>query len=174
MGYGRLIGVRPVTAAFGPLRIVLGEWTNDVRAVGQYVGVPMLGLAARGVPSSPELSCETLAPHKPQGNGSGDPLDDLVAVASGHPPAEAKGERTDDVGGFTLKQLLVLMTVMSVVLALTRLLPRSVAAFVLGLVALFGLVTVHDTRSRPAIVRLAWWLLLAIYLFTAIGAVLGL
>ena len=82
-------------------------------------------------------------------------------------PAEPGGEKS-----FTLQQLLALVLVVSVLLAMLRLLSPPLAAGVVGLIVLVGMVLMSLHDSYPAIVQLLWWLLLVLYLAMSVMAVL--
>jgi hypothetical protein len=93
--------------------------------------------------------------------------------ATNHPTDPPFGsEPPDDIGfdvhkHFTMGQLLMLMTAATIVLGVLRLLPASVGTFLVGFVVLVGMLFATDQRTAPAIVRLAWWMLLGIYLISA-------
>ena len=96
------------------------------------------------------------------------PAADAGPAADGpRPDADA---RPDWDRGYSLAQLFVLLVVVSVLLAVIRLFSPQIAAGLAGLAVLVGLV-VMSVGDPPAIVRLAWWTMLAIYLMAAAVAV---
>ena len=36
-GYGKIIAINPVVADFGDIKLDLGDWTNDLKVIGQYI-----------------------------------------------------------------------------------------------------------------------------------------
>ncbi len=36
-GYGKIKSIDPVTADFGDIKLVLGDWTNDPKVIGEYI-----------------------------------------------------------------------------------------------------------------------------------------
>jgi hypothetical protein len=87
-----------------------------------------------------------------------------AAEAAPEPPAR----RFDVHVGFSLRELLITMTVAAVAVGLLRWLGPEVLALVLGVVAVAGLVVHFAGFEPPGLVVLGWWLLLVIYL--AVGA----
>jgi hypothetical protein len=87
-----------------------------------------------------------------------------AAEAALEPPAR----RFDVHFGFSLRELLITMTVAAVAVGLLRWLGPEVLALVLGVVAVVGLVVHFAGFEPPGLVVLGWWLLLVIYL--AVGA----
>ncbi len=89
---------------------------------------------------------------------------------------ESKDELRAPEGGeeersFSLIGLFVLVTLASTVLALGSYLPREIFAGVTGLATLASMVVLSLFNAPPLVVRLAWWLLLAIYLAAIAWAV---
>ena len=95
------------------------------------------------------------------------------------PPSNAPAPSAPSDDGFdvhkhyTLRQLLALMTAATVVLGMLRLVPASLGTSAVGLVVLVAMFFATDRRSTPAIIRLAWWMLLGIYLISAAVTVRG-
>ena len=72
---------------------------------------------------------------------------------------------------FSLRELLMTMTVAAVTLGILRLMGSAeTAATLLGLVALFGLVIYAVGYEPPQVVVLGWWLTLVLYVGVSIFA----
>jgi hypothetical protein len=78
-----------------------------------------------------------------------------------------------DSSRFTLRSLFLMVTFASIVLALGSRLSRPAFAGICGLAAFVTLLFTRKFRSGGAVVQLAWWMLLAIYLVVALFAALG-
>ncbi len=102
------------------------------------------------------------------------PIEQTGRAAPEEPTASGTaGEREappDWDRGYSLAQLFVLLVVVSALLAVLRMFSPQIAAGVAGLVVLAGLVFMSLT-DPPAIIRLAWWVLLGVYLLAAAFAV---
>ena len=72
---------------------------------------------------------------------------------------------------FSLRELLLTMTVAAAVLAMIRLFGTpAFTASVLGLVAFIGLIVFSLGYSPPQIVVLGWWLILVMYVVVSVFA----
>lgn len=81
-----------------------------------------------------------------------------------HRQQEHEGRR------FTLSELMLVMAFAAVVLGVAKLLPVHAAAGLLGLLTLVVLGLSWMDTSKPHVVRLAWWVLLSLYLVVAVTA----
>jgi hypothetical protein len=79
----------------------------------------------------------------------------------------------NDPARFTLRNLLFVITMASVVLAIGVRFPRSHFAGAAGLAALLTAVSASWLRNSGAIWQLAWWTLLGIYLMACGFALMG-
>ena len=82
--------------------------------------------------------------------------------------------RFNDPSRFTLRNLLLVITLASVVLAIGVRFPRPYFAGAAGLAALVTAVSASWLRSGGAVLQLAWWTLLGIYLMACGFALVGL
>jgi hypothetical protein len=82
--------------------------------------------------------------------------------------------RSNDLTRFTLRNLLMVITLASVILAIGVRFPRPVFAGAAGLVALVTAVSASWLSRGGAVWQLAWWTLLGIYLMACGFAMLGL
>jgi hypothetical protein len=80
----------------------------------------------------------------------------------------------DDPQRFTLRGLFAVLTMVSLVLALGIRFSRPVFAGIVGVAALFTLFVARWIRVGSAVVMLAWWTLLGVYVLVAMFAMLGL
>jgi hypothetical protein len=74
---------------------------------------------------------------------------------------------------YSMKELLIAMTIAAVVLGLLGLFGLDSMALTLGIIALVGLVAQAVGFDPPRMVVLGWWLLLVFYLFIGLVAALG-
>jgi len=112
---------------------------------------------------------------------SRDPLPDgrrsttLRGVAGDHRTERGlKLARFNDPARFTLRNLLLVITMASVVLAIGVRFPRPYFAGAVGLAALVTAVSASWLRGGGAVLQLAWWTLLGIYLMACGFALAGL
>jgi hypothetical protein len=84
-----------------------------------------------------------------------------------------KPARFNDPARFTLRNLLLVITMASVVLSIGIRFPRPYFAGAAGLAALVTAVSASWLRGGGAILQLAWWTLLGIYLMACGFALLG-
>lgn len=93
-----------------------------------------------------------------------------VLVPAGRPPPPEpvpdlrKIAGYDDPRRFTLRNLLLVLTLASVVLAAGIRLPRSVFAGIVGMSALITAFSAGRLKKTGVTLELAWWTLLVIYL----------
>ncbi len=105
------------------------------------------------VPEVDRLEADTSETHAPEINLPREPAADSPV-------------RPDWDRGFSLAQLFWLLVVVSVLLAVLRCFSPQIAAGLAGLAVLVGLVGM-SMGDPPAIVRVTWWTVLAIYLAAA-------
>jgi len=79
----------------------------------------------------------------------------------------------DEDARYTLRELFVLISGASILLALGTRLPPGAFAGLLGLVTLAALAALAWFNLRAAVVQLAWWMLLALYLLAIARAIWG-
>jgi hypothetical protein len=93
--------------------------------------------------------------------GEADAIDEMAdaALADAPPPM-----RVPFKFSFSMKELMITMTVAAVAVALFEWIGPEVVAMVFGLIALVGLVVNAAGVDPPRIVVLAWWLSLVIYI----------
>jgi hypothetical protein len=93
-----------------------------------------------------------------------------------HEIDEADSVLTDETGQtrqFSLIGLLLIFTLASLLLGAATWLPRSWSAGLLGLGALAMLAMISLWECQRAIVHVAWWVVMSLYLGVAIAACLG-
>jgi hypothetical protein len=100
------------------------------------------------------------------------PFDPAPAVAAAAEPVE-KRPFFDVKVAFSMKELFVTMTVAAVAMGLAMLMPLSILAMLLGLIALGGLVANTAGYEPPRLVVLGWWLLMVFYLAVGLFAASG-
>ena len=98
---------------------------------------------------------------------------DLSGLSDGA-PSKPEPTRFNDPSRFTLRNLLLVITLASVVMGIGVRFPRPVFAGAAGLAALVTAVSASWLRSGGAVLQLAWWTLLGIYLMACGFALLGL
>ena len=81
-------------------------------------------------------------------------------------------EQEVDATRFTLSDLGIAVTVASVLMALTSLLPIASAAATLGLITLIGGIVLALRSVLPRSAILSWWVLLGLYLFFSLIAII--
>lgn len=74
---------------------------------------------------------------------------------------------------FSLGQLMLLAAVVAGLLSLLNLLPHEYAAGITGLGVLISLVAISILKPPAAIVHVAWWAMLFIYLLMCASAIVG-
>jgi len=88
-------------------------------------------------------------------------------------PGEVEPARLSDPARFTLRNLLWVITMASIVLAVGVRFPRPYFAGAAGLAALATAVSASWLRHSGAVMQLAWWTLLGIYLMACGFAIVG-
>ena len=73
---------------------------------------------------------------------------------------------------FSLAELLLLMALASLILGILGCFPRKYAAGLSGLGALVSMLVIAVLKPTRAIIYVAWWVILGIYLLTCIGEIL--
>jgi hypothetical protein len=86
---------------------------------------------------------------------------------------ETDADESRDTRQFSLSGLLGIFTLAAVLLGAGRWLPMSSFAGLMGLGALAMLAVITLLECRRAIVHVAWWVMLALYLGMAIAAFFG-
>lgn len=119
-------------------------------------------LANRGKPAAPAAAAATPA-------APASPFDPEPAVAAAVEPVE-KAPFFDVRFAFSMKELFITMTVAAVAMGLSMLMPLSILAMLLGLIALGGLVANTAGYEPPRLVVLGWWLLMVFYLAVGLFA----
>jgi hypothetical protein len=79
----------------------------------------------------------------------------------------------DDPTSFSMWGLLCVVSGASLVLAVGTYFPKPVFAGAVGIATLVTMVALSAMRDPPAVLQLAWWTLLLIYLMAIGSAVLG-
>ena len=118
--------------------------------------------ANQGNPKAPAAA--STAPAMPSS-----PFDPEPAVAAAAEPVE-KRPFFDVKVAFSMKELFLTMTVAAVAMGLAMLMPLSILAMLLGLIALGGLVANTAGYEPPRLVVLGWWLLMDFYLAVGLFA----
>ena len=54
-GYGKIVSINPVIANFGHISLDLGDWTNDVRVIGEYIYWKILRLDIHPINNGTDL-----------------------------------------------------------------------------------------------------------------------
>ncbi|MEM8865929.1 MAG: hypothetical protein AAGF31_10345 [Planctomycetota bacterium] len=95
-------------------------------------------------------------------------LDALVAMEDGEFDAEAT-ERPAIRFRFSMKEILITLTVVSVLFGMLSYLNFAAVAAVLGLLAIVGLVAFSMGVVMPPLVMLGWWIVLLLYIVVSIA-----
>jgi hypothetical protein len=98
------------------------------------------------------------------------PFDPEPAVVAAEAEPVEKRPFFDVKFAFSMQELFITMTVAAVAMGLAMLIPTSILAMLLGLVALGGLVANTAGYEPPRLVVLGWWLLMVFYLAVGIFA----
>jgi hypothetical protein len=106
--------------------------------------------------------------HRLQELGKWDPSTDLPRGASPDSEAPPPVERTDRQ--ISLRQLLVLAVVSSIVLGFGARLDRGAFALLVGLATFATLLAGSIAGDPPPWMVVGWWILLAMYLLAAVAA----
>jgi hypothetical protein len=83
------------------------------------------------------------------------------------PPPEAEPLR------YSLRELLILMTLSAVLLSTIRLLGAATFAAVSGVMAFAMLIFISVAKPQNGIIHIGWWILMVIYLIASVVAVVG-
>lgn len=106
---------------------------------------------------------ETEAAHRPEHLMSADELKAIHDAFTGQDP---------DAQRFSLWGLLGIVTAASLVLAIGSYFPKPIFAGAVGIATLVTMVALSAMKNPPAVLRVAWWTLLLIYLM-AIGSAIA-
>jgi hypothetical protein len=82
-------------------------------------------------------------------------------------------EMVDEPVRYSVRDLLFLTGIAAVVFGVSRTLPQGAVAGFLGLLALLGLIGLSIVKPQNSIFHVGWWVLLLMYLVTAVAAVIG-
>ena len=181
LAHGRIEAIRPFEMNCGSVPVTIWNLTDDDPSwIHHFMTAPLNRLELTGRLGAEDEQGNLLLPELP-------PLDAEVereAAVLRERAAKRSADRPfapqspADAGfdvhkHFTMRQLLTLMTAATVVLGVLRLLPPSLGASLVGMVVLATMFFATDQRTAPAIVRLAWWMLLGIYLISVVVTVRG-
>ena len=181
LAHGRIEAIRPFEMNCGSVPVTIWNLTDDDPSwIHHFMTAPLNRLELTGRLGAEDEPGNLLLPELP-------PLDAEVEREAVVLRERAAARNVDrpfapqspaDAGfdvhkHFTMRQLMTLMTAATVVLGVLRLLPPSLGASVVGMVVLATMFFATDQRAAPAIVRLAWWMLLGIYLISVVVTVRG-
>ena len=79
-------------------------------------------------------------------------------------------EPVEQVEGYSIRDVFALTLVAAVLFAVSRFLDPEVFAGALGIMALLGLVVLSVLKPQKSILHVGWWVLLSLYLLSAIVA----
>ena len=174
LAHGRIEAIHPFEMNCGSVPVTIWNLTDDDPSwIHHFMTAPLNRLELTGRLGAEDEQGNLLLPELP-------PLDAEVELEAAvlrkraaernadpqFSPQLPAGAGFDVQKHYTMRQLLTLMTAATVVLGVLRLLPPSLGASLVGMVVLATMFFATDQRTAPAIVRLAWWMLLAIYLIS--------
>lgn len=100
-----------------------------------------------------------------------------------HPPAMSAGDleaiheaftgRDPDAQRYSLWGLLGIVTAASLLLAIGSYFPKPIFAGAVGIATLISMVALSAMKNPPAVLHVAWWTLLLIYLMAIGSAIVG-
>lgn len=184
LAHGRIESVIPFEMNCGPVRLIVVNVKDERQCIHGYMTVVLNRLELYGRLDAelddlplPGLPARTESEPDVEQTLSLEPAVELESLVTRERAEEREvnppiAPETPDDDGFdvqkhyTMRQLLTLMTAATVVLGVLRLLPPSLGASLVGMVVLATMFFATDQRTAPAIVRLAWWMLLAIYVIS--------
>ena len=181
LAHGRIEAVRPFEMNCGSVPVTIWNLTDDDPSwIHHFMTAPLNRLELTGRLGAEDEQGNLLLPELPP-LGAEVELETAVLrerAAERHANPPLAPETPADAGfdvhkHYTRGQLLMLMTAATVVLGVLRLLKPSLGTSLVGLVVLVTMFFATDQRTAPAVIRLAWWMLLGIYLISAMVTVRG-
>ncbi|MCH8922076.1 MAG: hypothetical protein IIA67_02870 [Planctomycetes bacterium] len=181
LAHGRIEATRPFEMNCGSVRVTIWNLNDDDPSwLHHFMTAPLNRLELTGRLGAEDEQGNLLLPELPPLGADVElettVLRDRAAERNADrpsAPASPDDDGFDAQKHYTMGQLLMLMTAATVVFGVMRLLEPSFGTSLVGLVLLVTMFFATDRRSAPAIVRLAWWMLLAIYVISAVVTVRG-